>query len=207
MKKYRNIILICILTIILSLITSLNIGKTITLIVCSVGITVIVILAKNTNKYEELIIQRISNVIHKILNVITIAIIIITIVINALQYKNITNTYTTISKHDYFKFNSIAIKELAIDIISTYDTVRYLSSNDSTKQGITEIYENTSTKTVFSQIKNIENNLDKVNILGIIKSTYWISKHFKDTRNICILTLLCYISIVYTIIRTKRKTV
>ena len=67
MGKYKNIIIILIITVCINLLSSLDIGLLLIIILDSLGIITIIILAKSTNTYEEKIIDSISKLIYKIL--------------------------------------------------------------------------------------------------------------------------------------------
>ena len=205
MKKYKHISLIILITIILSIISNTGLGLTFGIIVYTIGFTAIILLAKRTNTYENKLIDNISKAIYKILNITTILIIIATIGINIIQQDSITTTYNELSDSNTFSISTVATKSVCIDIISTKDVFKYIGGEKKTKETLRETYEKLPIKTVFSEVNNIEKNTKKLNIIEIIKSSYWLMKHYKKTRDICILTLLAYISIIYRL-RTKNRT-
>lgn len=207
MRKYIHINLIIVITIILGIISQFNLGIILSSIIHTIAIICIVILAKKTNTYEENAINKISNVIYKILNISTILFIILTVGINLVTYTDITDTYKKLSNKDLLKFNTVAIKSIAIDVISTIDTLEYIASDEDTKEEIVQTYNEINMDTVFSEVIDTIDGIKNVDIWEILKSMYWLSSHFKKTRTLCILTVLAYISIIYRVKISKSKTV
>lgn len=198
MKKYKHLITITIFTILLAVLNSLISGvmiKLICSIICAVVITVQIIILSDS---EKIAFDKLMEHIPKIIHIITVIVAIDVLIFNITKIEETNRVYEKCGSGT-FKYNSVAIKQLDIDISAVGDIV-FKIGREMTVEEFYDKYSDTGKNIPYATLITIFiDGFDISDIPNAVYFGYKTYKHFNKTWANFIETVIVYLLIIWEV--------
>lgn len=173
------------------------------LLTCGILLFIGIIIArqiKNLNDTELDKLDTLTPKIYKALKITTVVLTSITLIFNIINFSEVNQVYNQISKDKVLRFNSVAVKQVEIDIICITDTFQYVIGSLNQDDYEDKYYGIEDKVACFDIVNYIESEITNFNFINVIATCWRVSRHFKSTKNMLIITGLNYVLVIWFIV-------